>query len=119
MTIETKFSIIENNKKYSNITYNSLVKNLLFKIKQKNLNNNSDFYQLENEYESFSLTELIHIYNYYNLKNKFKEKNELISIILLFELNSDNIDIVCNRKKLWNYINNIKKDEYLSQYLII
>ena len=38
--------------------------------------------------------------------------------IVKFENESDNLELVYKRKKMWDYINEIKNDKYLSRYLI-
>ena len=47
-----------------------------------------------------------------------KNKQDLISEIVIFETSEENIAIVERRKELWFYINEIREDKYLSKYLI-
>tara|TARA_B110000305_G_C19446011_1_gene644871 strand:- start:1771 stop:2166 length:396 start_codon:yes stop_codon:yes gene_type:complete len=47
-----------------------------------------------------------------------KNKNELIESIVDFELDNNNMELVCKRKRLWFYVKEIKNDKYLSKYII-
>lgn len=47
-----------------------------------------------------------------------KKKNELIESIVDFELDNNNMELVCKRKRLWFYVKEIKNDKYLSKYII-
>ena len=46
-------------------------------------------------------------------------KCELIEEIVLFENSPDNHEIVSRRVLLWEYLEEIKKDKYLSKFLIL
>jgi hypothetical protein len=70
------------------------------------------------EYNLLTVKELNHIINYYNLK-KLKNKSETIWKIIEYETNIDNIYLTEKRKELWKYINELKKDKYLSKFITI
>ena len=69
--------------------------------------------------DTFTLKELYHIANYYDISKKKKEKAELIDDIIAFELDDENSELVEQRKRLWFYVNEIKNDNYLSKFLIL
>lgn len=74
----------------------------------------------EVEYEmNHNKSQLNKIAEYYSINSdKEREKYRIIEDIVSFENNTDNIEIVFQRNKLWSYIQEIKADVYLSKYLI-
>ena len=73
---------------------------------------------LFDEYNLLNVKELGHIINYYNIK-KQKNKNDTIWKIIDYETNIDNIYLTEKRRELWKYINELKKDKYLSKFITI
>ena len=72
-------------------------------------------------YNVNELKKIIEFYNSYNnsaIKLIKKKKNDIIDVIVSYELDIDNEFIVNKRKKLWFYIKEIKADKYLSKYII-
>ena len=74
---------------------------------------------------NYTVPELKQILNYYinnsnnQLSKKYsKKKEDIIDVIVEFESNNNNLHIVNTRKRLWFYINELKKDKYLSKYII-
>ena len=53
------------------------------------------------------------------LVNVRKRKLDLIDDIIAFELDTDNEELVEQRKRLWFYINELKNDNYLSKFIIL
>ena len=71
-------------------------------------------------YESnFTVAQLKHISNYYSISVRKLKKSEIIKKIIQFEDTAVNAEIVFRRRELWNYIEEIQSDNYLSKYLII
>ena len=73
---------------------------------------------LFDEYNLLNVKQLGHIINYYNIK-KQKNKNDTIWKIIDYETNMDNIYLTEKRRELWKYINELKKDKYLSKFITI
>ena len=69
--------------------------------------------------ENYTMKELYHIANYYDISKRKKKKAELIDDIIAFELDNENCVIVETRKRLWFYLNEIKNDNYLSKFIIL
>ena len=69
--------------------------------------------------ENYTVKELHHIANYYDISKRKKKKGELIDDIIAFELDAMNNEIVETRKRLWFYLNEIKNDNYLSKFIIL
>lgn len=82
-------------------------------------NNNFTPTVLENHYSiNYNVKELSQIMDYYSLSRKNLRKDEIIQIIVFFETDSTNIDIVERRRKMWRYITELKQDKYFSKYIL-
>jgi len=79
-----------------------------------------DYLASELDYQTnYIKKDLEKIADYYEISKRKKRKNELVEEIVLFEKDPVNIQKVYQRKKLWRYIEEIKKDKYLRQFLIL
>ena len=79
-----------------------------------------DYLATELDYSTnFIKKDLERIADYYGLSKRKKKKDELIEDIVIFEKDPINIEKVYQRKKMWKYIEEIKKDKYLRQFLIL
>ena len=79
-----------------------------------------DYIATELDYQTnYIKKDLERIADYYEISKRKKRKDELIEDIVLFEKDPVNIQKVYQRKKLWRYIEEIKKDKYLRQFLIL
>ena len=111
-------SLQENNKNNEDIT----IEDLMTDIENIELNddfNIDDFYSREINYDTnYTKKELEKIAAYYDIQKRNKKKALLIEEIILFEKNPDNICLVLHREKLWGYINELKEDPYLRQFII-
>lgn len=71
------------------------------------------------DYESnYTIKQLKHIIGYYGIKSKTK-KSDIVQDIILFETNPINTETVLRRKQLFCYIDVLKNDGYLKDYIII
>uniref|UniRef100_A0A6C0EPR7 Uncharacterized protein n=1 Tax=viral metagenome TaxID=1070528 RepID=A0A6C0EPR7_9ZZZZ len=79
-----------------------------------------DYLASELDYQTnYIKKELERIADYYEISKRKKRKDELIEVIILFEKDPVNIQKVYQRKKLWKCMEEIKKDKYLRQFLIL
>ena len=79
-----------------------------------------DYLASELDYQTnYIKKDLEKIADYYEISKRKKRKDELVEVIVLFEKDPVNIQKVYQRKKLWKYIEEIKKDKYLRQFLIL
>ena len=46
-------------------------------------------------------------------------KDEIIQTLLLFETDTDNLNIVNKRKYLWSIATQLKNDNFFSKYIVI
>jgi|TARA_B110001450_G_scaffold256086_1_gene285402 hypothetical protein len=75
---------------------------------------------LELEYNiNYTKKELERIADYYSISKRKKKKSDLIEHIVIFETNEENLPLVLQRQKMWEYIKVIKADKYLSKFLIL
>tara|TARA_B100001063_G_C16769292_1_gene560543 strand:- start:406 stop:810 length:405 start_codon:yes stop_codon:yes gene_type:complete len=116
-------------KERTNVTYEDLVDEVNIESEKKETEYMENMWDdnLANEFitqqfyysDNFTLKELHHIANYYDISKRKKRKNELIDDIIAFELDTENTEIVETRKRLWFYLNEIKNDKYLSKFIIL
>ena len=79
-----------------------------------------DYIASELDYQTnYIKKELDRIADYYEISKRKKKKNELVEDIVIFEKDPVNVEKVYQRKKMWRYIEEIKKDKYLRQFLIL
>jgi len=79
-----------------------------------------DYIATELDYQTnYIKKDLERIADYYEISKRKKRKDQLVEDIVLFEKDPVNIQKVYQRKKLWRYIEEIKKDKYLRQFLIL
>jgi len=79
-----------------------------------------DYIASELDYQTnYIKKELERIADYYEISKRKKKKNELVEDIVIFEKDPVNVEKVYQRKKMWRYIEEIKKDKYLRQFLIL
>jgi len=79
-----------------------------------------DYIASELDYQTnYIKKDLERIADYYEISKRKKRKDQLVEDIVLFEKDPVNVQKVYQRKKLWRYIEEIKKDKYLRQFLIL
>lgn len=77
------------------------------------------FLALETEYNlNYTLPLLQQISGFYNIPYNRIKKQDLITLIVNFEINNDNLEFVEERKRLWYYMQELKQNKYLSKYII-
>lgn len=133
------YKSIEHNNEHNNDINNNDNNNisdelneLLNELNKSNINSKSNLYfNGENEYVAkmvdyklnYKLKDLHLICEYYNLLKQVKinkcNKDEIANIIINFENDTNNIDIVNRRKNMWFYINEMKNDKILKKYILL
>lgn len=73
---------------------------------------------LELEFNDYNLKELIKFCDYYKIPRKKLKKQEVIKQLILFETNEKNIELVENRRTLWEYFLTLKNDPYFKKFII-
>lgn len=71
---------------------------------------------------NFTVKELLLICDYYGISKTMKtnkcNKELIINILVLFENNPVNEEIVLKRKNMWFYINQLKNDKFMKKYIL-
>ena len=68
---------------------------------------------------NFTVKQLSMICDYYEIRSRNKNKNELIEAIVSFENESKNTSTVLKRKKLWFYLEELRKDPFTKKYILL
>jgi predicted fused transcriptional regulator/phosphomethylpyrimidine kinase len=76
--------------------------------------------EIENEYNNYTVKELLKICDFYNIKykNKKYKKEQIIYLLTIFETNFLNLHLVYERKQLWYYINELKQNTFMKQFIL-
>jgi hypothetical protein len=126
-----QYSLQENNKNSDNVSYEDVLQQVETldealpdletpSIYEEDIMGMDDYLALELDYQTnYIKKELERIADYYEISKRKKRKDELVEVIVLFEKDPVNIQKVYQRKKLWRYIEEIRKDKYLRQFLIL
>ena len=85
----------------------------------KNLLYNEEKIIDDYEYNELPIKNINLICDYYKIKRGKLSKKQKIIEIIFFENNMNNIDIVENRKLLWEYVKIIKTDKFLKNYILL
>ncbi len=114
-------------KKQTDVTYENLISEVNTESEKKKQNYMENMWDdnLANEFitqqfyydDNFTVKDLHHVANYYEITKRKKKKCELIDDIISFELNDENNEIVETRKRLWFYLSELKNDKYLSKFI--
>jgi hypothetical protein len=72
--------------------------------------------------ENFTVKELFFICDYYGFLKDIKtnkcNKEQIIEILVNFENNPTNSEIVFKRQTMWFYMNELKRDKFMKKYLL-
>ena len=66
----------------------------------------------------YNVKDLHKILEYYGLPKSKLKKDELIQMIVLYENDFNNIELVQRRKLMWHYIEELKNDDYMKKYIL-
>ena len=72
--------------------------------------------------ENLTVKQLLLICDYYGIGKELKTnkctKDVIIQILLDFEMNPTNNDIVFKRQNMWFYMNELKNDKFMKKYVL-
>lgn len=87
-----------------------------------NIDNDFIFAIIKNYDINFTVKQLITICDYYGLlkqiKNNKLKKIDYINMIVLFEIEPSNFNIVHTRQKYWNYMKELQSDKFMKKYIL-
>lgn len=79
----------------------------------------SYFSALQLDYQiNYTIKKLNCIMDYYKLTRIKLCKDQIVDALVRYEMNENNQENVERRKELWNYIKELKKDEYFSNKIM-
>jgi hypothetical protein len=85
-------------------------------------NNSINISQIINYGDNFTLKDIMIICDYYGIAKDIKSnkcnKQQTIEILVQFETCINNFEIVAKRKRLWFYMNELKKDKFIKKYIL-
>jgi hypothetical protein len=98
------------------------IEELLNEIENTELNDEMFIPQIINYTENFTVKELLLICEYYGfvkvLKSNKCNKDEIIQVLVDFERNPNNSDIVFRRQNMWFYMTELKNDKFMKKYVL-
>ena len=98
------------------------IEEFMAEIENSELNDDLSFPKMINYHENFTVKELLMICDYYGfakaLKNSKCNKEQIIEILVSFESDLNNSDIVFKRQNMWFYINELKNDKFMKKFLL-
>jgi hypothetical protein len=72
--------------------------------------------------ENSTIKELLMICDYYGFAKELKSnkcsKGQIIQILVDFEMNPRNNEVVYKRRSLWFYINELKRDKFTKKFIL-
>ena len=95
-----------------------------FEVSQENTfqtKGDDDLLSEINNYElNYTVKQLLIICDYYNLLKQTRnmKKQEIISLIIMFESTTENYDLCNKRRKIWMFMNELKKDKIMNKFII-
>jgi hypothetical protein len=69
-------------------------------------------------FDNYNMKMLNNIASYYKITKKRVKKEQLVQMIIQFENDVKNYEIVLKRKKCWHYLNELKKDDFFCKFVI-
>jgi hypothetical protein len=76
-------------------------------------------FALELEYSTnYTVKSLGQILDYYDVSKRKMRKDEIVQMLIMFEEDPINMEIVEKRKRMWSYVEELKEDKYFSKYII-
>lgn len=86
---------------------------------QFDINYDDEIFSRKVNYQvNFTVKQLAMICDYYEIRSRNKNKNDLIEALVSFENESKNTNTVLKRKKLWFYLEELRKDPFTKKYIL-
>jgi hypothetical protein len=83
-----------------------------FKTENDSFDDDNMMAQHVDYFENYNVKQLHHISKYYEISTRKLKKEELIELIIQFENDENNTEVVYNRRRLWHYLMELKDDAY-------
>jgi hypothetical protein len=117
------FTILEDDDSSDNNANNFDINDIMKELENREILNH-DFLipQMVNYNENYTVKDLMLVCEYYGIAKDIKsqkyKKEMIINILVCFEANPDNSDIVFRRQNMWFYINELKNDKFMKKYIL-
>lgn len=102
------------------------IEELMAEIENNDLTSEEDdsnITHMLNYQDNFTVKELLLICDYYGFSKKLKNnkcnKDQIIQHLVYFESDPDNSEIVCKRRNMWFYIEELKNDKFMKKYILL
>ena len=67
---------------------------------------------------NYTVKSLGQILDYYDISKRKMRKDEMVQMLVMFEEDPFNMEIVERRKRLWLHVEELKEDKYFSKFVI-
>jgi DNA integrity scanning protein DisA with diadenylate cyclase activity len=98
------------------------IQELMAEMENNEFNNDLTVPKMMNYHENFTVKELLLICDYYGFAKELKtnkcNKDQIIEILVSFESDLNNSDIVFKRQNMWFFINELKNDKFMKKFLL-
>jgi hypothetical protein len=87
----------------------------------ENVREDVDILSVIHGYESTcNVKDIVKIGEYYGIQKQFSKlkKLEMIYLVVFFENDGKNADIVLKRKQMWFYIDELKQDKFMKRFVV-
>jgi len=125
MTENVSYDIEENSSPIESVDIAELIaeideKHYIVKDKKRVTEMPTDiFFALEIEYNTnYTVKSLGQILDYYEISKRKLRKDEMVQMLIMFEEDPENIEIVERRRRMWSYVKELKEDNYFAKYII-
>lgn len=111
----------ENREINENIDISTILDDIETNTFDININSNNLTHFVLNYQLNYTVKQLLQICDYYGIAKELKTnkctKDEIICILVHFENNDENSEIVFKRQTMWLYINELKNDKFMKKYI--
>ena len=98
------------------------IEEFMAEIENNEFNDDLTVPKMINYHENFTVKELLLICDYYGFAKELKtnkcNKDQIIEILVSFESDLNNSDIVFKRQNMWFFINELKNDKFMKKFLL-
>ena len=98
------------------------IEDFMAEIENSELDDDLAVPKMINYHENYTVKELLLICEYYGFAKELKQgkcnKEQIIQILVSFESDLNNSDIVFKRQNMWFYMNELKNDKFMKKFLL-
>ena len=93
---------------------------LISSFESNSVSNDETYAEISNYDLNYTMKQLATICNYYNITSNRKnwKKMDYITKIVDFENTLENYETVIRRKQMWFYIDELKNDKFMKQFIL-